>query len=174
MTTTSSLCSLKFLNKCNLGKIHLLPECFYFIFPALQMEQRSFDFGSYEKYEPMRFCFIFLKIIVHCASAPTFFPINSTKKCLSDNGLASKKRLKIYKYQQAIQPKRKRYSMYDATYGTVSVTPNSKLTSQPQFRGCLSLLVPSSHKALVHAIVLSLKIENLQCLPIGDDSRMIW
>ena len=92
MTTTSSLCSLKFLNKCNLGKIHLLPECFYFIFPALQMEQRSFDFGSYEKYEPMRFCFIFLKIIVHCASAPTFFPINSTKKCLSDNGLAPKKK----------------------------------------------------------------------------------
>ena len=44
MTTTSSLCSLKFLNKWNLGKIHLLPECFYFIFPALQMEQRSFAF----------------------------------------------------------------------------------------------------------------------------------
>ena len=33
MTTTSSLCSLKFLNKCNLGKIHLLTSwmfLFYF------------------------------------------------------------------------------------------------------------------------------------------------
>ena len=76
-----------------------------------------------------------------------------------------KKRLKIYKYQQAIQPKRKRYSMYDATYGTVSVTPYSKLTSQPQFRGCLSLLIASGYKALIHSIIFSLKVENLQCLP---------
>ena len=38
-------------------------------------------------------------------------------------------------------------------------------TSQPQFRGCLSLLIASGYKALIHSIIFSLKVENLQCLP---------
>ena len=96
----------------------ILPECFYFIFPALQMEQRSFEFWELWKVWAHE---VLLHILINysslCISPDIFSDKLYQKMPLWQWAGTEKKGLKIYKYQQAIQSKRKRYSMYDATYG---------------------------------------------------------
>ena len=49
--------------------------------------------------------FFFFAFLVHCASVPAFFPINSTKKMpLRHRAGTEKKMLKIYPYSSAAQP----------------------------------------------------------------------